>query len=79
MPFSDRFGCSQEYEPYCTAVMQTDPNLNKLVYKMVPRKCTEKEFWRLFFCNFYVALREACASTVLTKGMQASFLASVEL
>lgn len=38
-----------EYHAAAAAAVQEDLNLNKLVYKCVPRKLSESEFWRIYF------------------------------
>ena len=32
-----------------SAAVQEDIKLNKIIYKLVPRKVSEEEFWRLYF------------------------------
>ena len=39
----------EEYHAAAAAAVQEDIGLNKIIYKLVPRKCSESEFWRLYF------------------------------
>ncbi|KAL3892985.1 MAG: hypothetical protein SGPRY_014588 [Prymnesium sp.] len=39
------------FRKYATAAAMTLPGLNTLVYKCVPKRMPETEFWRLFFCH----------------------------
>ena len=39
----------EEYHAAAAAAVQEDIKLNKIVYKLVPRKIDESEFWRLYF------------------------------
>lgn len=57
----------EEYQPYCVAALNCDPNLNKLVYACVPKKCTEAQFWSKYFCHVYLRIRGVCADGVMTK------------
>ncbi|CAE8612703.1 unnamed protein product [Polarella glacialis] len=48
--------------------------LNKLVYRLVPKSVDEVEFWRLYFCHAYHAVRSASSgqksgAAVLTKAV----------
>ena len=38
------------FKRHAVAAVQLDANLNRLVYKCVPKKVNEGEFWRCFFC-----------------------------
>ena len=42
-----------KYEQYATAAMASDIGLNRLVYKLVPKRVDETRFWRCFFCWVY--------------------------
>ena len=44
------------YKTHAAAAVKLDANLNKLVYKCVPKKVNEAEFWRCFFCWAYHAV-----------------------
>ena len=39
----------EEYHAAAAAAVQEDIKLNKLTYKLVPKKLEESEFWRLYF------------------------------
>jgi len=39
-----------DFKAHAAAAVQADPPLNRLVYKCVPRRVPEAEFWRCFFC-----------------------------
>ena len=39
----------EEYHAAAAAAVQEDIKLNKIIYRLVPRKCEESEFWRLYF------------------------------
>ena len=39
----------EEYHAAAAAAVQEDIKLNKIIYKLVPRKIDESEFWRLYF------------------------------
>ena len=58
-----------KYRQYATAAIQTLPGLNSLVYKCVPKRMPESEFWRLFFCHVHAVV--AAASTVSQAVVQA--------
>ena len=46
----------EEYHAAAAAAVQEDIKLNKLVYKLVPRKLTESDFWRLYFSEVLFVL-----------------------
>ena len=39
----------EDYHAAAAAAVQEDIKLNKIIYKLVPRKMEESEFWRLYF------------------------------
>ena len=39
----------EDYHAAAAAAVQEDARLNKMVYRLVPRKLTESDFWRLYF------------------------------
>lgn len=41
---------------YAAAAIRVDPLLRKMIDGLVPRRLTEDEFWRLFFCHVYHAV-----------------------
>eukprot|EP00931_Biecheleriopsis_adriatica_P004003 TRINITY_DN10573_c0_g3_i1.p1 TRINITY_DN10573_c0_g3~~TRINITY_DN10573_c0_g3_i1.p1 ORF type:complete len:546 (+),score=95.17 TRINITY_DN10573_c0_g3_i1:79-1638(+) len=40
-----------DFAPYAEAACTIYPQLQRRVYKLVPQKLSETEFWRLFYCN----------------------------
>ena len=45
-----------EYHAAAAAAVQEDIKLNKIIYKLVPRKTTESDFWRLYFSQVLFVL-----------------------
>ena len=45
-----------EYHAAAAAAVQEDSRLNKLVYKLVPKKLEESEFWRIYFSQVLFVL-----------------------
>ena len=39
-----------DYKAHAVAAVQANTALNRLVYKCVPKRVPEAEFWRCFFC-----------------------------
>ena len=39
----------EEYHAAAAAAVQEDIGLNKIIYKLVPKRMAEPEFWRLYF------------------------------
>ena len=39
----------EEYHAAAAAAVQEDIKLNRIIYKCVPRRCEESEFWRIYF------------------------------
>ena len=46
----------EEYHAAAAAAVQEDIKLNKIIYKLVPRKLEEGEFWRLYFSEVLFVL-----------------------
>lgn len=42
---------NEKYIQFATAIVQHDMALNAFIYRLVPRKISEEEFWRRFFCH----------------------------
>ena len=45
-----------EYHAAAAAAVQEDIKLNKIIYKLVPKKLEEAEFWRLYFSQVLFVL-----------------------
>lgn len=45
-----------EYHTAAAAAVQEDIKLNKIIYKLVPKKLEESEFWRLYFSQVLFVL-----------------------
>lgn len=45
-----------EYHAAAAAAVQEDIKLNKIIYKLVPRRLAESEFWRLYFSQVLFVL-----------------------
>lgn len=50
----------EEYHAAASAALREDIKLNKIIYRLVPKKCTESEFWRLYFSE--VNAEDNCCS-----------------
>lgn len=46
----------EEYHAAAAAAVQEDIKLNKIIYKLVPRKLSESDFWRLYFSEVLYVL-----------------------
>jgi len=46
----------KEYHAAAMAAVQEDSKLNKIVYRLVPRKLEESEFWRIYFSEVLFVL-----------------------
>jgi hypothetical protein len=46
----------EAYKAYAAAAVQRDHALNRMVYKCVPKRVPESEFWRCFFSWAYYAI-----------------------
>lgn len=49
------------HSSFATRMVELDSDLSRLVYRLVPKRVTEDEFWRLYFCHLHgVVVRMAC-------------------
>ena len=46
----------EEYHAAAAAAVQEDIKLNKIIYRLVPKKVEESEFWRLYFSQVLYVL-----------------------
>ena len=46
----------EEYHSAAAAAVQEDIKLNRIIYKLVPKKLEESEFWRLYFSQVLYVL-----------------------
>ena len=53
------------FKEFAAAAIAADIGLNRLVYKCVPKRVPETEFWRCFFCVIYREWNASCLSTSL--------------
>ncbi|KAL1527653.1 hypothetical protein AB1Y20_009039 [Prymnesium parvum] len=58
------------YRNFATAAVMALPGLNSLVYKCVPKRMPESEFWRLFFCHAHAVVLSVStvSQAVIEKG-----------
>lgn len=54
----------EEYHAAAAAAVQEDIKLNKIIYKLVPRKLTESEFWRLCAPRWTEPIPPHCATAL---------------
>lgn len=56
------------FSGHAVECQKLDPALCKLLYRMVPRRVTESEFWRLYFCHVSNALGSTFTKALLEAG-----------